>query len=109
VMLVVPQSLLRPPVTARYWPGRLFNGINAAFMPFQPRESGIHAVWSEAGGASVTEVRFGCTRRPRDLPTGYAAERHLSPDSLEIARFRTLGYGEPRVSVAGRAGLSSLS
>jgi hypothetical protein len=34
--------------------------VNAAFMTFQPRESGIHAVWSDADGASVTEVRFRC-------------------------------------------------
>jgi hypothetical protein len=34
--------------------------MNAAFMSFQPHESGIHAVWSGAGGASVTEVRFRC-------------------------------------------------
>jgi hypothetical protein len=32
--------------------------MNAAFMSFQPHESGIHAVWLGAGEASVTEVRF---------------------------------------------------
>jgi hypothetical protein len=32
--------------------------MNAAFMSFQPHESGIHAVWPGAGEASVTEVRF---------------------------------------------------
>jgi hypothetical protein len=32
--------------------------MNAALMSFQPRESGIHAVWTDAGEASVTEVRF---------------------------------------------------
>jgi hypothetical protein len=32
--------------------------MNAAFMSFQPRESGIHAVWSGAGEGSVTEVRL---------------------------------------------------
>jgi hypothetical protein len=32
--------------------------MNAAFMTFQPRESGIHAVWPGAGEASVTKVRF---------------------------------------------------
>jgi dihydrofolate reductase len=37
--------------------------MNAAFMTFQPRESGIHAVWPDAGGVSVTEVRF--RRAPR--------------------------------------------
>jgi hypothetical protein len=34
--------------------------VNAAFMPFQPHEGGIHAVWSGAGEASATEVRFQC-------------------------------------------------
>jgi hypothetical protein len=34
--------------------------LNAAFMSFRPRESGIHAVWPGAGEASVTEVRFRC-------------------------------------------------
>jgi hypothetical protein len=38
--------------------------MNAAFMSFQPRESGIHAIWSGAGEASVTEVRFRCALRP---------------------------------------------
>jgi hypothetical protein len=37
--------------------------MNAAFMPFQPRESGIHAVWPGAGEASVTEARFRCAPR----------------------------------------------
>jgi hypothetical protein len=32
--------------------------MNAAFMSFQPHETGVHAVWSGAGEASVTEVRF---------------------------------------------------
>jgi hypothetical protein len=32
--------------------------VDAAFMSFQPRESGIHTVWSGAGEADVTEVRF---------------------------------------------------
>jgi hypothetical protein len=34
--------------------------MNAAFMSFQPHESGIHAVWSGAGEARGTEVRFRC-------------------------------------------------
>jgi hypothetical protein len=38
--------------------------MNAAFMSFQPREGGIHAVWSGAGEGSVTEVRLGCAQRP---------------------------------------------
>jgi hypothetical protein len=47
-------------------PVGLFNGMNAAFMSFQPLTliSGIHAVWSDAGEASVTEVRFRCAPRP---------------------------------------------
>jgi hypothetical protein len=32
--------------------------VNAAFTSFQPHESGIHAIWSDAGEASVTEVPF---------------------------------------------------
>jgi hypothetical protein len=48
---------LVPPVTPDPGPALSFNGMNAAFMSFQPRESGIHAVWSGAGGSSVTEVR----------------------------------------------------
>jgi hypothetical protein len=38
--------------------------MNAAFMSFQPRDSGIYAVWPGAGEASVTEVRFRCEARP---------------------------------------------
>jgi hypothetical protein len=37
---------------------------NAAFMSSQPRDSGIHALRSGAGEASVTEVRFRCAPRP---------------------------------------------
>ena len=55
---VVPQSLSCPPVTPDSGPALSFNDMNAAFMSFQPHESGIHAVWSGAGEASVTEVRF---------------------------------------------------
>ena len=42
----------------------LHTTVNAAFMSFQPHESGIHAVWSGAGEADVTEVRFRCTPQP---------------------------------------------
>jgi hypothetical protein len=38
--------------------------VNAAFMSFQPHESGIHAVWPGADEDSVTKVRFRCTPRP---------------------------------------------
>jgi hypothetical protein len=37
--------------------------MDAAFMSSQPHESGIHAVWPGAGGASVTKVRFRCPLR----------------------------------------------
>ena len=40
---------------------------DAAFISFQPRESGIHAVWSGAGEASVTKVRFRCVRLAKTL------------------------------------------
>jgi hypothetical protein len=39
--------------------------VNAAFMSFQPHDSGIHAVWFGAGEASVTEVRFRCAPQAR--------------------------------------------
>jgi hypothetical protein len=42
----------------------LFNGMNAAFMSFQPHESGIHALRPVAGEASVTKARFRCTAQP---------------------------------------------
>jgi hypothetical protein len=38
--------------------------LNAAFMSFQPHESGIHALRSVAGEASVTKARFRCTPKP---------------------------------------------
>jgi hypothetical protein len=38
--------------------------MNAAFMSFQAHESGIHAVWPGAGGASVTKVCFRRVPRP---------------------------------------------
>jgi hypothetical protein len=38
--------------------------MDASFRLFQPRESGIHAVWPGAGEASVTEVRFRRAPRP---------------------------------------------
>jgi hypothetical protein len=40
--------------------------VNAAFTTFQPRESGIHAVWPGAGGASVTKVGFRLRNRWAD-------------------------------------------
>jgi hypothetical protein len=42
--------------------------MNAAFMSSQPRESGIHAVWTDAGEASVTEVRFRRAPQPTARP-----------------------------------------
>jgi hypothetical protein len=38
--------------------------MNAAFMSFQPHESGNHALWPGAGEASVVKVRFWCVLRP---------------------------------------------
>jgi hypothetical protein len=55
---VVPRSLLCLPVTAGPGPAIPSYDLNAAFMSSQPHESGIHAVWSGAGEANVTEVRF---------------------------------------------------
>jgi hypothetical protein len=46
--------------------------VNAAFMSFQPHESGIHAVWSEA---SVTEVRFPCAPQAGGEALGSHAKR----------------------------------
>jgi hypothetical protein len=59
----VPQTLLRTPVTADTGPALPSYDLNAAFMSCQEHESGIHAVWSGAGEASVTEVRFRCAPR----------------------------------------------
>jgi hypothetical protein len=61
---VLPQSLSFTPVTADTGPLPSSYDMNAAFMSFQPHESGIHAVWSGAGEASVTKVRFRCAQRP---------------------------------------------
>jgi hypothetical protein len=41
---VVPQRLLRTPVTADTLPAHALYDMNAAFMPFQQHERGIHAV-----------------------------------------------------------------
>jgi hypothetical protein len=62
---VVPQSLSFAAVTADTGSaGPLYDREDAAFMPFQPHESGIHAVLSGTGEASVTEVRFRRVLRP---------------------------------------------
>jgi hypothetical protein len=45
VVPVVPQSLLRTSVTADPGPAVPSYDVNAAFMSFQPHESGLHAVW----------------------------------------------------------------
>jgi hypothetical protein len=58
VVPVVPQSLSYAPVTAGTGPAIPSYDLNAAFMSFEPHESGIHAVRSGAGGASVTEAHF---------------------------------------------------
>jgi hypothetical protein len=64
VVPVVPQSLSFTPVTAGTGPALHGYGMNAAFMSFQPHESGIHAVWPGAGEARGAEVRFRCAPRP---------------------------------------------
>ena len=61
---VVSQSLSFTPVTADPGPAVPSYDLNAAFMSFQPHESGIHAVWPGAGEADVTKVRS----RVRVLP-----------------------------------------
>jgi hypothetical protein len=48
-------------VTADPGPVPSSYGMNVAFMSFEPRESGTHAVWPGAGEASVTKVRS-CVR-----------------------------------------------
>jgi hypothetical protein len=58
--------------------------MNAAFMSFQPHESGIHAVWSGAGEARGTEVGFGCApravaRRERTPVSGLLGEVQRVP------------------------------
>jgi hypothetical protein len=54
---VVPQSLPPTPVTADPGPALSSYDMNAAFMPFQRHERGIHALWSGDGPVSpVTEV-----------------------------------------------------
>jgi hypothetical protein len=52
--------------------------VNAAFMSFQARESGIHAVWPDAGEGSVTEVRFVATGTTVRHLAGAGA--HRAPD-----------------------------
>jgi hypothetical protein len=37
--------------------------MNAAFMPLELHERGIHAIRSGVGATGVTEVRFGCPPR----------------------------------------------
>ena len=58
VVPVVLQSLLYAPVTADPGPAFPSYDVNAAFMSFQPHESGIHVVWSGAGEARGKKVRF---------------------------------------------------
>jgi hypothetical protein len=64
VVPVVPQSLSYTPVTVDPGPVLPSYSVNAAFMSFEQHGSGIHAVRSGAGEASVTEVLFRCARRP---------------------------------------------
>jgi len=57
--------------------------VNAAFMSFQPHESGIHAVWPDAGEGSVTEVRF---RAGRGRWRGAQSRDHRSQNELETQK-----------------------
>jgi hypothetical protein len=74
------------------------NDMNAAFMSFQPRESGIHAVWS------------GCWRGQWDgspFPAGAAAdgEARADHDQLELTRNTlqmVLSWLMPYFASAGR-------
>ena len=68
--------------------------MNAAFMPFQPHESGIHAVWPGAGEGSVTEVRFRHAGRAagRDRAAG-ATGLGLAPDPAVGLRQRLVPFG----------------
>jgi hypothetical protein len=59
-------------VTADPGPALPSYDVNAAFMAFQPHESGIHAVWFGAGEASVTKVRFRCVFLVRAAADGEA-------------------------------------
>jgi hypothetical protein len=70
-------------------------GMDAAFTSFQPRESGIHAVWPGAGEASVAEVHFRCAPQPTaretnnnrsSLATGCTGSGQLSPRGLGMGR-----------------------
>jgi hypothetical protein len=56
--------------------------MNAAFMSFQPHESGIHAVWSGAGEGSLTEVRFWCAPRPVARGERTTIQRELTGNML---------------------------
>ena len=62
--------------------------MNAAFMsfqPFQPHESGIHAVWPGAGEARVTEVRFRRTPRLVARPERTKISRKYVMDGAVVA------------------------
>jgi hypothetical protein len=63
--------------------------MNAAFMSFQPHESGIHAVRSGAGEASVTKVRFRCAPHPRykTLAEGCAIRRRRLHGGIALAEY----------------------
>jgi hypothetical protein len=66
VVPVLPESLLRPPVTADTGPACSSYDVNAAFRSFQLHERGIHAVWPGAGGAGWRTFVFTpacCLRR----------------------------------------------
>ena len=77
--------------------------MNAAFMSFQPRESGIHAVRSGAGEASVTEVRFWCAPQAGGEARTDHDQLKLSSIALERhgCHIRALRRGKGGARVAG--------
>ena len=63
-MSVVPEGLRCAAGAPDTGPGAGSYCMDASFMLFLRHGCGIHAVWSNAGVAGVTETRFRCTPRP---------------------------------------------
>ena len=70
--------------------------VNAAFMSFQPHESGIHAVWSGAGEARGTEVCFRCASQ--------AGGEALGSQAMTFPRKRLVRLFTSRGNARGLAG-----
>jgi hypothetical protein len=66
--------------------------VNAAFMSFEQHESGIHAVRSGAGEASVTEVRFrwGIAAGGEDASGSRADQDQLKLSGIAVRDLRSL-------------------